>query len=91
MKIIVNHTSSITTDAEGNMYVTRPNMYGKIVTYRLSTKEYSMLEVANWLHTRGKAVQDAFPNMSAEDREFLMTGITPEDWAKMFPKEGEDK
>ena len=33
----------------------------------------------------GTLVQDAFPNLSADDREFLMTGITPEEWAKDYP------
>ena len=91
MRIVVSHTSSITTDADGNVYVTRLNMHGKLNTYRLSTKEYSMMEIANWLHTRGKLVQEAFPKMSAEDREFLMTGITPAEWAAMFPKKEEDE
>jgi hypothetical protein len=37
-------------------------------------------------------VQVAFPNMNAEDREFLMTGITPAEWNEMFPKvESEDE
>ena len=26
----------------------------------------------------------AFPNLSAEDREFIMTGITPEEWEEVF-------
>jgi len=38
----------------------------------------------------GKSIQDAMPNLSAEDREFIMTGYTPEDWAKMFPSEPEN-
>lgn len=29
-------------------------------------------------------VQDAFPMLSANQREFLMTGITQEEWVKMF-------
>jgi hypothetical protein len=29
-------------------------------------------------------IQDAFPNMGKEDREFLMTGITPAEWTNMF-------
>ena len=30
----------------------------------------------------GELVQDVFPHLSADDREFLMTGITPEEWNK---------
>lgn len=28
----------------------------------------------------GQLIQDACPNLSAEDREFLISGLTPEDW-----------
>ncbi|KAA1428625.1 hypothetical protein [Mycolicibacter arupensis] len=27
-------------------------------------------------------VQDVFPDLSAEDREFIFTGITPKEWRK---------
>ena len=27
-----------------------------------------------------KLIQNAFPNLSADDREFIKTGITPEQW-----------
>lgn len=32
---------------------------------------------------QGMNVQDAFPDRSADDREFLITGICPECWDKM--------
>ena len=35
----------------------------------------------------GCLIQDAMPDMSADDREFLITGYTPEDWEKMFGPE----
>lgn len=35
-------------------------------------------------------VQDIFPHLSADDREFLMTGVTPEEWDEAFPPEEED-
>ena len=31
----------------------------------------------------GVLIQDAMPNLSADDREYIMTGMTPEDWAKL--------
>lgn len=35
----------------------------------------------------GLLIQDAMPNISADEREFIMTGITSEEWDDMF---GED-
>ena len=29
-------------------------------------------------------IQDIFPNLSADDREFIKTGITPEEWDATF-------
>ena len=34
-------------------------------------------------------VHDAFPYLSAEDREMLVTGICPDCWNKLFPPEEE--
>ena len=35
----------------------------------------------------GMLIQNAMPNLTADEREFLMTGFTPEDWAAMFPED----
>ena len=32
----------------------------------------------------GQLIQDAMPQLSAEEREFLMTGITPAEWDSVF-------
>ena len=32
----------------------------------------------------GELIQNAFPDLNADDREFLITGITPEEWDKAF-------
>jgi hypothetical protein len=29
-------------------------------------------------------VQNAMPHLSADEREFIMTGITPTEWDEMF-------
>ena len=36
----------------------------------------------------GELIQTAMPNVAADDREFLMTGITPEEWDAHFSDEG---
>ena len=36
----------------------------------------------NWRN--GMLIQKAMPNISIEDREFLMTGVTEEEWEEHF-------
>lgn len=40
-----------------------------------------------WMN--GKFIQEAFPNLSPDEREFLMTGITSEEWSELFTDEEE--
>ena len=42
----------------------------------------------DWLS--GAYIQDAMPHLSADDREFLLTGITKEEWDSMFNEEDEN-
>jgi hypothetical protein len=51
---------------------------------RLSEERYNL-----WKNRR-MLIQDALPHLSNEEREFLITGYTPEDWAQMFPPEDEE-
>jgi len=39
-------------------------------------------QLHRWLD--GALIQDAMPNLNADQREFLMTGITPAEWDAMF-------
>lgn len=32
----------------------------------------------------GELIQNVMPNLSADEREFIMTGMTPEVWEVMF-------
>ena len=56
---------------------------------QLSGKESSMeLDVTQEqldLYAEGiDKVQDVFPNLNASEREFLITGITPNEWDNIF-------
>ena len=42
----------------------------------------TMHQYLSW--KEGKLIQDAMPNLNAEQREFLMTGITPSEWNEAF-------
>ena len=35
----------------------------------------------------GKLIQDVMPHLTPDQREFLISGTTPEEWGKMFPPE----
>ncbi len=39
----------------------------------------------------GVLIQDAMPNISAGDREFIKTGITPEEWDDLFGGDDEEE
>lgn len=38
----------------------------------------------------GTMVQDAFPHLSPAQREFILSGITPEEWDEQLGPEDED-
>lgn len=42
------------------------------------------------LRQRGALIQHAFPQLSDEQREFIMTGITPEEWKDAFAEAEEE-
>jgi len=44
----------------------------------------------NW-QMKGEFIQNAFPKLPAEEREFLMTTITPEEWKEIFAGKRDDE
>jgi hypothetical protein len=79
---------------EGGVTITRPSILGGIHTHTIKSA-YEPAQIMMWLKRRiygerNPMVQDAFPDMSKDDREFLMTGITPAKWAEVFA-DGEDE
>lgn len=43
-------------------------------------------QVIAWKQQK-RLIQDVFPRLAKEDREFLMTGCTPEEWNKEFKED----
>jgi hypothetical protein len=39
-------------------------------------------QIFNW--ENGMLIQDAMPNLTADQREFIMTGVTSEEWSATF-------
>jgi hypothetical protein len=49
--------------------------------------EIDPIDYQKWVD--GALIQDALPYLTADEREFLMTGITPDQWKKMFNNTGD--
>lgn len=62
------------------MEITRTSQYSGITR----TLDLPITEEQIEAHYSGKKIQEAMPHLSSEDREFLMTGITAEEWTEMF-------
>lgn len=62
------------------MKITRTSQFTK----RLHTMDLDVTTEQLAEHENGVSAQRAFPNLSAPEREFLLTGVTPEEWAATF-------
>lgn len=58
----------------------------------LEVPHVSLQEMAQGLekYEAGAPIQVAFPRLTDDEREFLMTGITPDEWAAIFAEPEED-
>ncbi len=47
--------------------------------------------IEDWMENRYQRplIQEAFPSLTREEREFILTGVTPEEWQEAFPPEEE--
>lgn len=53
------------------------------------TREIAITDAQLAAWRAGAYIQDAAPHLSADDREFLISGATPEEWEEMFGKDGD--
>lgn len=58
-----------------------------MVMPRLTVEQFEVR--MHWWREAGMNIQDAFPMLNADQREFLMTGLTPEEWDAIFGEEEE--
>ena len=49
---------------------------------RTLTLDVTMEEYDAWLN--GELIQNAMPRLTADEREFIKTGITAEEWEELF-------
>lgn len=62
------------------MQVTRTSPF----TGKTRTLDLDITDIQVARYDNGWLLQDAFPNLSADEREFYKTGITGEEWDQMF-------
>ena len=65
------------------MKITRTSMFTGIE--RTLDLDFTAEQLAEWKN--GALIQNAMPNLSAADREFIMTGVTDEEWDEEFGDE----
>lgn len=69
------------------MKITRESLFsGKTHTMDLPITPQ---QLDDW-QSRRKLIQEAMPHLSPDEREFLLTGATPEEWTEAFGKEDEE-
>lgn len=69
------------------MKVTRKSPY----TQEMRTKEIPITPIQWEAWKKGMSLQEAAPNLSPDDREFIISGSTSEDWDATFGEEDEPK
>ena len=68
------------------MQITRTSMIsGNTNTMELNV---TLEQIAQW--ENGMNIQQAMPDLSAEEREFVKTGMTPTEWEELFGEEEDD-
>tara|TARA_R100000008_G_C3422163_1_gene85426 strand:- start:142 stop:357 length:216 start_codon:yes stop_codon:yes gene_type:complete len=68
------------------MQITRVSKYSNTTNTQEIDVTHEQLDA--W--RSGVLIQVAMPHLSADEREFIMTGITSDEWNKLFPPESED-
>ena len=68
------------------MLVTKTSQYSGITREKELDITLEQMEA----FTCGTHIQRVFPNLSSSDREFILTGITQDEWDELFPPEPEE-
>lgn len=57
------------------------------LTGETNEREIDITEQQMQSYKNGAMIQDAFPTLSASDREFILSGMTDDDWTHVFGEE----
>jgi hypothetical protein len=66
------------------MLVTKTSQISKTESTMDLDITQDQLNRINLRYNTGELIQNIVPNLSMEEREFLMTGITPKEWNQLF-------
>ena len=69
------------------MFVTRTSMFTGVK--RTLNLNITYTQLNSWIS--GTLAQNAFPNITADEREFIMTGVTGEEWDDTFNMVDDDR
>ena len=94
-KYTIGDNITILDGPDGIVYITRPSM----ITNKINTVPFTNVtsqDLVFWIAGRAQGlgvamVQDAFPQLNDSEREFLLTGITEEEWKEHMTVEEEEK
>jgi hypothetical protein len=81
----------ISEKRDGTVDVTMSSIIDRFDSLSLSTMNFPisykdfMSKYEAWQN--GVLIQHAFPELSANEREFIMTGITPDQWEGLWKEE----
>ena len=74
---MTNSTQKLMENKTMALQITRTSMLTGID--RTKTFDITYDQYYAW-YTEGELIQNAMPNLSASEREFIMTGMTDEEW-----------
>ena len=60
-----------------------------ILTRETRTKEINVTKAQYDAWLAGMLIQDAMPHLSADDREFILTGVTETEWNNFYNDEAD--
>ena len=60
--------------------ITRKSM----ISGEINSMELDVTQAQLDLWQGGELIQDVFPHLNADEREFIKTGITPQEWSDTF-------
>jgi hypothetical protein len=68
------------------MQITRTSMISNVT--RTLELDVTQEQMDAWVN--GQLIQNAMPNLSADEREFILTGMWDDEWESMYAEEEDD-